>query len=168
MMRSLALTSLLLLAACSDSAEADQKSKAAADKANLKLAAGQWETTTEITKVDSQDNGAPVLKAAQKTVVSTCVGEAEGRKPAAAVLGGMEDCRYENVYMSRGRVTAGLSCTRPGLDGRILVSSEGQYGADSFETNASLQTYLVSDGDAKAAAKISGRRIGPCAPAKAS
>ena len=165
MKRSIAIASLLALAACSEDAGGDDKAKAAADAANLKLAAGQWETTTEITNVTSQDNGTPALKV-EKTTISNCVGEAEGKKPAAAVFGGMEDCSYESLYMSRGRVTDSLSCTKPGLAGRILISSEGNYAADSFETSADIQTYLTSDGDVRAAAKVNGRRIGACtAPA---
>ncbi|HWH18489.1 MAG TPA: DUF3617 family protein, partial [Allosphingosinicella sp.] len=125
------------------------------------------ETTTEIASVTSQDNGTPVLKAAEKTVISSCVGEAEGKKPAPAVLGGMEDCSYDNVYMSRGRITASLSCSRPGIEGKILISSEGKYTANSFETSAEMQTYLPGDGDAKAMAKITGRHLGACTPAPA-
>ena len=163
-MRSLAFASLLVLAACSDDAGADQNK--AADTANVELAPGQWETTTEITSVTSQDNGTPVLKAAEKTVVSTCVGEGEGRKPPPAVLSGMEECSYDTVYMSRGRVTAAMSCTEPGLAGKILVSTEGKYQAESFDTSAQIQTALSGDGDVTASAKITGRRTGECTAAE--
>lgn len=162
MMRAYALIPLMLLAACSENAGADQNAKATADAANLKLAAGQWETTTEITKATGQDIGAPVLKAGTTTTKS-CVGETEGKKPPAALLAGMEDCTYDNIYMSRGRITAGMSCTKPGLEGRLLVSSEGTYAADSFTTNSDIQTYLSTVGDAKASAKITGKRVGDCA-----
>jgi hypothetical protein len=158
-MRLNALVPLLLLAACSDTAEADQKAKAAADKASLKLAAGQWETTTEITKVDAKDDSTPVLKTG-RTVITSCIGESEGKKPAAPVLAGMEDCTYQNAYLARGRVNATMTCAVEG--GQIHVSSEGQYGADSFETNAELLTYLSGSGDSAATAKISGRRTGTC------
>ncbi|HEY0625176.1 MAG TPA: DUF3617 family protein [Allosphingosinicella sp.] len=164
MMRMIAIASLLALAACSEDAGADHKAKAAADAANLKLAAGQWETVVEITQVDSQDNGTPVLKTG-KTTYSGCVAEADGKKPPAAVLAGMDDCSYNTVYMSRGRVNASISCTRPGLAGKISMSNEGSYTADSFELNSSIQTYLTSDGDVKAAAKVTGRRTGDCTAA---
>ena len=166
-MRIIAFASLLVLAACSEDAAADQKAKAAADAANLKLAAGQWETTTEITKVTSQDGGTPALKVADKSVVSTCVGPEEGKKPAPAVLAGMEECDYETVYMARGRVTASLSCSKPGLAGKVLVSTEGKYQAESFETSADIQTALSGDGDVRASAKITGRRTGECTPPQA-
>jgi hypothetical protein len=160
------LIPLLVLAACSDTAEADQKAKAA-DLASLKLASGQWETTREILNVTAQDTGKPVLTAAEKTTVSNCVGEAEGKRPPAQVLAGMTKCSYDNLYMSRGRITAGMSCSQEGLSGSVLVSSEGKYASDSFETNANIQTYLTTDGDARAVAKISGKRVGACTPPKA-
>jgi hypothetical protein len=164
-MRALTLIPLLILAACSDNAEADQKAKAAADTQALKMEAGQWETTTEITKVTSQDNGTPVLKA-ETTVASSCVGASEGKHPPAITLAGMDkaECSYDNIYMSRGRLNATISCKRPDMSGKIMVSADGTYTATTFETASDLQTYLPTDGDVNAAAKISGKRIGACAP----
>lgn len=162
-MRKFALVSLLVLAACSDNVEADEKAKGAADAASLELAAGQWETTTEITEVTARDGGTPVLKVAEKSVVSTCVAEGEGKKPTPAVLAGMEECSYDTIYMSRGRVTASLSCTKPGLSGKFLVSTEGTYTAEAFDTSAQIETSLSGDGDVRAQARITGRRTGDCA-----
>ena len=168
-MRATITIPLLLLAACSGDAGADQKAKADTDKAALALAGGQWETTTEFTQITSQDNGEPVLKAGEKIVASTCVGEGEGKKPPAVVLAGVKEgsCSYDNLYMSRGRLNATISCTQPGLAGKLMVSADGSYTADSFETAGDVQTYLTTDGDARGAAKITGRRTGACAPADA-
>lgn len=160
-MRIYILASLLALAACD---VADQKAEAAAETGDLKLGAGQWETTAEITNVISQDDGAPVLKAG-KIVTSNCVTEADAEKPAPAVLSGSKDCTYKDLYMRRGRITASISCPANGR-GNILIGAEGQYKADSFEATAQVQTYLSGKGDAKASSKVTGRRVGACiAPA---
>jgi hypothetical protein len=172
MMRLVALIPLCILAACSDTDAADQKAAqvAEANEAALKLDAGQWETTTEITAVDSQDNGKPVLKVG-KSVASACIAETERKHPPVAVLAGMDKagCSYDNFYMSRGRINAAMRCDKtPGVPGTVLVSSDGHYTAATFETDTTMQTYLSGDGDAKATAKVSGKRVGACtAPAAA-
>lgn len=171
MMRVIAFSSLLLLAACSEGGAADQK-EAAVDKSKLVLAAGQWETISEVTNLTKEDDGAPAMKLdkGSKATVSNCVGEAEGKKPPAAVLAGIENasCEYQNIYMSRGRLNASITCTRPDLSGKILVSTQGTYTGNSFDLTSNARTMLVTDGDISFDAKLTGRHAGACTPAATS
>lgn len=167
-MRILALIPLLVLAACSDGAEADQKGKQA--EAPTGLQAGQWETTSQYDSVTAQDDGVPAIRltAGDKVTVSNCLAEADAKRPPAAVLAGLEDatCEYDNFYMSRGRLNATLSCTRPDLKGRLMINLSGSYTATGFEARSNLSSFLESAGDLKASAKVTGRHAGACAPAE--
>lgn len=165
-MRPLALLPLLLLAAaCSDAGGEAEPAKAPADTT---LAAGQWETTTEVTQLTKLDPGAPKIDtpAGTKASFTSCLPEADRKKPAAALFAGTADkCEYKDFYMARGRLNATLSCTRDGLQGNVLHSIDGSNDADSFEGERSTSTQLVTDGDVRIIAKISGRRVGECTAA---
>ena len=164
-MRVLAFASLLVLGACS---EGGGEKKAEGDKSKLQLAAGQWQSAAEVTDMRQQDKGAPALKADKGTrmEVQACVAQAEGKKPPAVLLAGLENatCTYQNIYMSRGRINAAMNCTRPGL-GQLLVSTNGTYTDKSFELTSTVNTLLAGEGDISFDAKVSGRHTGACAPA---
>ena len=163
-MRSLAFASLIVLGACSEGG--GEKKAPEADTSKLQLAAGQWQTVSEVTDMKKEDDGAPAMKADKgtKMEVSNCVGEGEGKKPPAAVLAGLENasCEYQSIYMSRGRLNASMSCTRPGLNGQILVGTEGTYTDKSFDLTSNVRTLLASDGDISFNAKVTGAHAGAC------
>lgn len=168
-MRAFAFASLLILGACSEGGDAGEKA-APADTANLELAAGQWETVSEVTSMTQEDQGAPAMKAdvGTSTTINNCVAKGEGKRPPAAVLAGIENaqCEYQDMYMSRGRLNASISCTRPGLDGNILISTEGTYTDKSFDLTSDVRTLLATDGDISFDTKVTGRHTGACtAPA---
>lgn len=163
-MRLLAFASLLVLGACSEGG--GEKKAAEPDKGKLELAAGQWETVSEVTDMKKEDEGAPAIKADKGTrmEVSNCVGKGEGKKPPAAVLAGLENasCEYQSIYMSRGRLNASISCTRPGLSGQILVGTEGSYTDKSFDLASNVRTLLATDGDVSFNSNVTGRQTGAC------
>ena len=134
-MRILLLAPLCLLAACSETAEADDKT--AAKPATMALAAGQWETTTQITAMDTDEGFTPAIdgEVGGTSTVTSCIAEGQVEKPDAIVFAGVEgaDCGYDNFYMSRGRINAAMSCTKPG-DARLLISADGSFTDTSFET----------------------------------
>lgn len=172
-MRSLALLPLLILAACSEGADPGAQTKAKAEAAkNLKLAAGQWETVAEVTKLTKQDEGTPAINtpAGTKTTANHCVvqADADAKKPAPTLLAGEGyDCQYDNVYMSAGTLNAQLTCRREGLAGDIRMMVDGSYTADTFEANQTLSTFLSGTGDVSIESKLTGRRTGAaCAPTK--
>jgi len=165
-MRILVTTSIILLAACSGGAP----EKAEAPQAAAELEAGQWETITEVTRLTSTDKGKPVINtpAGTKTKGGGCVGATEGGKPPPALFAMAGDkCAYKSFYMARGRVNASLSCTRPGLQGPIMMSVEGTYSATGIDAGATVETYFTGSGDVKIVSKITGSRAGPCPAAGA-
>jgi hypothetical protein len=115
-----------------------------------------------------EDEGPPAIQAetGSKATISNCVGQGEGRKPPAAVLAGLDNaaCEYQNIYMSRGRLNASMTCTRPGLSGNILVSTQGTYTDKSFDLTSNTRTLLATDGDVSFDSKLTGRHAGACTP----
>ena len=165
-MRKLAAMSLLLIAACSDEA-GKEKAGSAAETANLKLEAGQWETTSEIVRMTSADGGAGAAAmekaAGTKTTTTSCITPEQANKPGSQLFAGdKSSCAYDNFYMTRGRLNASMTCTQPGANGNIMMNVDGTYSATSFEANVDMSTHFVGPGDMKVTSKISGRRIGAC------
>jgi hypothetical protein len=168
-MRLIALLPLLAIAACSGSSEpAKQEGEAEAAPAAT-IAAGQWETSTEVTSLVQRDKGAPAIKMEKgsKTSRSVCVAEADGKQPPPALLvpEGL-DCKYRDAYVSGGRLNATLACTRPGLSGDISTIVNGSFTATTLEGTATIETRLSGEGDARIDTRLTGRRTGDCtAPA---
>jgi hypothetical protein len=163
-MRYLTVIAILLVGACSGEAE---QHKAAVPKASA-MQAGQWETATEVTRLTQKDQGTPKIDTppGTKATASICIGEGEVKKPAPALFAGSEgECAYDNFYMSGGTLNVTMRCTRPGLNGEVLVSADGDYSADSFTVNVETSTHLATDGDVVIAAKMTGRHVGPCTAA---
>jgi hypothetical protein len=171
-MRSLVLLPLVILTACSgggDDAATQAKAKAEAVK-NLKLAAGQWETVAQVSKLTKQDEGTPAINTPEgtKTTGNHCVtqADADAKKPPAGLFaGGGYDCEYSNFYMSAGTLNAQLSCKRKDVPGDIRMTVDGSYTGETIEANQSISTFLVGSGDVNIQTKLTGRRTGAaCAP----
>jgi hypothetical protein len=168
-MRFMALAPLLVIAACSDGAAPTKQDSDA--PAAEQLSAGQWEMTSEVTKLTQRDKGTPAIKAPQgsKSTSSSCVAEADVKKPQPALFAPEgSECSYRDLYMSGGRLNATLACSRAGLGGTINTNVNGSFTATTFEGNATSETSLSGDGDVRIDAKLTGRRTGECsaAPAK--
>jgi len=173
-MRSLVLLPLLILAACSDGgADAAAEAQAKADAAKkLELAAGLWQTSAEVTRLTSQDEGKPAIDTPVGTKIeaSGCVAAGEGKKPNPILLAGHEDydCEYSNFYMSSGTLNAQLNCKRKGLNGEVRMTVDGTYTADGIEAEQSISTFLAGRGDVNIMTKLTARHAGPaCPPADA-
>ena len=168
-MRVIALIPILVLAACSEGA-APTKQDAEAPPAE-QLSAGQWEMTTEVTRLTQRDKGAPAMKTPEgsRSTTSSCVAEADVKKPQPALFAPEgSECSYRDIYMSGGRLNATLACSRPGLSGTIATNVNGSFTATTLEGNATTETSLSGEGDVRIDTKLTGRRTGDCtaAPAK--
>ena len=165
-MRASIFLPLIVLAACSQSS-GDTPPATEAEAAS-QLDAGQWEAASEVTALTAKDQGKPAIDTptGTKAAATACVSEADRKKPAPAVLTGLKDeCTYKDFYMGNGRVTATMSCTRPGLGGEMLVSVQGEFTATALTTTSTIDTYLPGSGDVRVDSKISSKRLGDCAAA---
>ena len=163
-MRGPIVGALCLLAACSGGGE--EKAAEAADA----LQAGQWEIASEVSDFRSTDKGTPALKAAagDKTVAQACIEAGKEDEPPAAMFAGVGyECEYKDRYISGGRLNLSLECDREALEGKVMVSVQGTYKADSFEGTATATSFLPGDGDFVMNSKVSGRRTGPTCAAGA-
>lgn len=166
-MRIAALGALVMLTACGGAAEAP-KAKAGATE----LAAGEWTTNLEVTRVTVTDGDVSALKLAvgDKAEIKSCVGPGEGKRPPATLLVGEAagECTYESIYLSRGRLNAGLQCRKEGLSGRVMPTVSGTYTADSVDATATITTVLSTPGDSDIEAKVTAKRTGDCSSETAS
>lgn len=161
MMRWMACTSLIVLAACGGGAGEENK---AATKA-ASLAPGQWELTSEVTAFSKIDQGAtPQINTPVGTRATESVCVSEGRPPAALFAGAGYDCRYDIYYARNGRLNTTMICRREGLSGSIATSADGNFGTDTIEYTRDMRTSLSGDGDVQIAARVTGRRTGECTP----
>ena len=165
MMRALALIPLLLAsAACSGGGEAPkQEEKATADR----LEPGQWELATEVTQFKKTDQGAPKIDAPDgtKATRTVCIAEADAAKPQPGMFGGDKDeCTYGDFYMAEGRLSATTNCKRPGLSGNVATRADLNYTGSTIEGTLNTTTFLVTDGDVVFLRKLTGKRVGQCAP----
>ncbi|HEX8125293.1 MAG TPA: DUF3617 domain-containing protein [Allosphingosinicella sp.] len=157
-MRGLIAGPLCLLAACSGGGE--EKAEEAADA----LQAGQWEISSEVSDFRSTDKATPALKAAagDKTAAQSCIKAGKEDEPPAAMFAGVGyECEYKDRYISGGRLNLSLECDREALEGKVMVSVQGTYKADSFEGTATATSFLPGDGDFVMNSKVTGRRTGP-------
>lgn len=162
-MRHWFVAALVVAGGCS---EAPEKTKGAAPTTAAKaLQAGQWEVTSEVTRMTKRDQGTPRIDTpvGTKTTESVCIGDSETKRPNPALFAGSKDsCSYDNLYLSSGTLNASLTCTRPGLDGSVLMMIAGDFKADSFEVERDLATRLAGDGDVAIVSKVTGRRLAEC------
>jgi hypothetical protein len=169
-MRALIIAPLCLaVAACGGGGEEKKKEEAAA----ATMAAGQWETTYEVTSMRSADKTEPALKAAvgDKETGAACIEAGKETAPEPALFAGPGNkCSYKNSYIRNGRITASLSCRRSGVEGELMMTVEGKYTGTTFEGTVSTQSYLPGRGDFEMSRKMSGRQTGAtcqaAAPAK--
>jgi hypothetical protein len=157
------------LAACGGGG--DEAAPKKAEEQAATIAAGQWETSTEVTVMRSTDQTEPAVKAAvgDKATHAACVTEADKAKPDPALFVGEGfTCKYaENTYIRGGRLNASLSCTHKGVDGEIMMQLDGKYKGESFEALAQVNSYLPGRGDFTMTRKITGRKTGDACAAPA-
>jgi outer membrane murein-binding lipoprotein Lpp len=151
--------SCLIAAGCSDGGQVNQAAEAADA-----LQAGQWQISSEVSDFRSTDKATPALKAAagDKAEAPACIEAGKEDKPPAEMFAGVGyKCDYKDRYISGGRINLSLECDREALEGKVMVSVQGTYKADSFEGTATATSFLPGDGDFVMNSKISGRRTAP-------
>ena len=159
-MRILLSIPLLLAAGCGESASEPAKAARLAS-----LESGQWELTSEVTSLASQDDGEPAIATpvGTRATESVCVG-GSGRVPTELFSGAGYDCSYDNYYLRNGRINTLLSCTRDGLQGNIAMTIDGSFETGQFSYTRNVRTILATDGDVLVGQRVTGRRSGDCTP----
>jgi len=159
-MRIFGIIAVGMLAACSSEAPPPAEVEAAAA-----LMPGEYAMTSTITAFRSTDGGTPASKAkvGDVAVTKACVA-ADGTLDPAIFAAADEKCNATNSYVSDGRMSLQLSCTRPDAPGQIMPSIDGKFTADHFEGRATTTTYLTGYGDYALTRTISAKRVGDCPP----
>ncbi len=157
-MRAFLIGTLCLVAGCSGGEEPKKEEAAPAT-----MAAGQWETSFEVTSHRSTDKTEPAVaaKVGDKETGPACIAKGEEAKPAPELFAGPgHKCSYKDSYIRGGRISATLSCRREGVAaGDLMMVVDGDYKADSFEGTVTTTTFFPGEGDFQMNRKISGRKV---------
>ncbi|MFP5329676.1 MAG: DUF3617 domain-containing protein [Alphaproteobacteria bacterium] len=127
---------------------------------------GEYEVTTLVESLRSTDQTTPATKAKAdgKAVTHRACVASDGTVEPAMFSEAGDECRIENVYARNGRLTLALSCSRPGAPGLVAQSVAGTFSADGFDAEVETATYLTGAGDYAMRRKMTGKRVGDCAP----
>jgi len=158
MIRYLVATSaILLLAGCGS--EAGKPVTAEKPKA---VAAGEYEISSEVTKLVSADKSTPATSAkmGDKTMYRACVA-ADGKLDPAMFVDAGDQCTMQSSYARAGRLSVQYSCTRPGK-GNVYPAADGNFSADGFEAVVTVGTSFAGDGDYNMTRMLSAKRVGDC------
>ena len=156
----LMLTVGLGLAACGS--EAPKPAKVETPKT---MAAGEYEVTSEVTKLASADKSTPAtaLKMGQKDIIRACVA-ADGTPDPAMFVETGDTCSVVNSYARSGRLSVQYSCTRKGK-GDLFPNADGNFTADGYKAIVTAATTFSGDGDYVLTRMLEAKRVGDC-PAK--
>ena len=151
-----------LVTACTEEAPAKKEETAAPAKPT----AGQYEATWTVTSLRTVDKSTPATPLKQDATgkVSACVA-ADGTIDPALFAEGSDVCKAANPYVSNGRLSLDLTCSRKTQAGEVRQSVTGTFTADALDTEVSTSTYLAGLGDYAMVRTITAKRVGECAPA---
>jgi len=176
MRRSLTAIVALLVMSCSsrdpagnasaggdEAAVANAGTDGAGSTAAASFQPGQWETTTEVTRLSMAGMPAGVTPPMPPpTTISYCMTPDKARRPDANFLTGSSEgsgCSYTDFTMSGGRIQGTVQCTQQGTSMRTAMN--GQFTATSYEMNQQVQVSaggITTDMESR----TTGRRIGDC------
>jgi hypothetical protein len=157
----IAAAAAALLSACAEEAPAKKEEAAPAAPA-----AGQYEATWKVASLRSVDKSTPATKLKQDASgrVSACVA-ADGKIDPTLFAEGSDVCTVANPYVSNGRLSLDLTCSRKTQAGEVRQSVTGTFTADALDTEVSTSTYLAGLGDYAMVRTIKAKRVGECLPA---
>ncbi|HYE26635.1 MAG TPA: DUF3617 domain-containing protein [Allosphingosinicella sp.] len=139
--------------------------------ADVSMQAGEWETRTEIVKVDAEGlppGMAEKMAASMKSAGTTmrlCMTEEEARQPRGTLFTGTDtpDCKSEDFSWAGGRMKGKTTCVS-GASGRTVMTMDGHYGAQDLDMT--IRSEIDAGGRSiEMVMRLSGRRIGECSAA---
>lgn len=156
-MRSLMIAAVALLSAC----ESEAPKPAAVQQAKA-LTPGEYEISSEVTKLASADKSVPAtaLKLGDKSVTRACVA-ANGTLDPAMFIDAGDKCTTLNSYVRSGRLSVQYQCSRPGK-GNVHPAADGKFAADGFEAVVTVGTAFSGDGDYNLTRMLKAKRVGDC------
>ena len=149
-----------LLAACEDEAPKQEEAVKA-------LAAGDYEITSEVTRLAPSDKSAPAtkLKMGDKSVAHACVG-ADGKPDMAMFIEAGDKCTVLTSYLGSGRLSVQYQCDRPGK-GIVYTNADGNVTDTGYEAVVNSNTTFAGTGDYQLSRHLIAKRTGACPPAAA-
>ena len=153
-----AATAVLTLAGCGE----EKAVTPAAAETPQTLAAGEYEVSSEVTKLASADKSTPAtkIKRGDKTTVKGCVGD-DGKPDMALFVEAGDKCTATSSYVRSGRVSIQYQCNRPGHGG-LYPNVDGNITAGGFEALVNTSTAFSGDGDYTLSRHLTAKRVGNC------
>lgn len=133
----------------------------------VRIEAGLWETTTEVTSASAPGMPPEALKqmTGRQTTGSNCVTPEQAARPDANFLTAQENnaCRYQGFSMENGRIQGTMTCGAEGAPGEMRMTMDGEYGARSYDMRMEMVTSGMPGGQSMTMeARTTGRRVGEC------
>lgn len=153
---------MTLVAACGS-----EPAKPVATEKAKTLSAGEYEVSSEVTKLASADKSTPATgyKMGDKNVIRTCIAADGALNPAMFIEKG-DSCTAQSSYVRSGRLSVQYQCSRPGR-GNVYPAADGNFTADGFEAIVTVGTAFSGDGDYNLTQHLTAKRVGDCPPASA-
>lgn len=158
MIRTMMTTATLaMLAACGSEAP-----KPVAVEKPKTMVAGEYEVTSEVTKLASADKSTPAttLKMGDKQVIRACVA-ADGTPDPAMFVEAGDACSVTNSYLRSGRLSVQYTCNRPGK-GELYPNADGNFTADGYKALVTVASAFPGDGDYTLTRTLTAKRVGAC------
>ena len=170
-----AITALLLIgcggsqdktangAAGAPAADASAAGAPAAGGAAASFQPGQWEVTTQVTRMNIPNMPAGAAPPTPPpTTVRYCMTAAEASRPGANFLTGSGQsggCTYSDFSMTGGRLQGTVQCNQQGTTMRTTMT--GQFSATSYEISQQAQIEAAGM-RTEVESRTTGRRVGDC------
>lgn len=137
-----------------------------ADGADLKLAAGRWESNLEITEMNAPGMP-PEMAQAMKGMLgeaqtfATCLTPEEAAKPTGDFFNkDAENCTYEQFRMGNGRIDAKMTCSQEG--NKMTMAMAGTYSPKAYDM--AMESQMAGGGQAGMSMKmkVKSAHVGAC------
>lgn len=168
--RLLAAAGLAALAASCGGREAASdtvsQEEVAAQLAQVKVAPGRWQRTTEILAAEgavSESERARIV--GRRTSASDCITPAQAERPSANFLSAQQnsECTYHRFQMKDGKLESRTSCVGRDRPDVLVTVMTGDYAPDSYDMRTSVETSGPA-GPVTITTRTRGRRVGACTP----
>ncbi len=172
------LACMLPLAACNKQPDINVKNASVGEVAEKVRQAGgdegfvepgKWKTTISV--LDVEVPGMPpqaaqqmkqMMAKVQAQSYDTCLTEADVKRPKEDFFAGKSnDCRYDHLTMSGGKIDAALRCdAKP--SGTMTMAINGTYSRDSYEATMAMDVSGGREGGMKMRSHSESHRVGEC------